>query len=180
MGPAEFAALFEASGRLLWTIAAAVVIDRTLVDDVLQEAAMIGLAKLDQFDPATRFEAWMGRIVRWVALNHARKRSRRGTRSADAALLDDLPSAEPAGHLPDTRNWLEGEHFDDELTEALRELGSTARACLMMKIVLELDYAEIARTLEVPQGTAMSHVHRACAKLRQRLEAGRSEIVRDA
>jgi RNA polymerase sigma-70 factor (ECF subfamily) len=168
----QFAAEFEASARVLWTIAASVLTCRNLVDDVLQEAAVIGLGKLDQFAPGTHFTAWMGRIVRLVALNHARKRERHGARAQDAALLESA-EAPRTRHALDTNTSVEvlidSEYFDDALTEALGELGITERACLLMKVVLELGYAEIAAILEIPQGTAMSHVHRARTRLRTKL-----------
>src|SRR3954467_15209881 len=72
----EFAVQFQSSWKPLWCIATAVVADRTLADDVLQEAAMVALGKLEQFDPRSNFTAWMGQIVRFVGLNHARRRTR--------------------------------------------------------------------------------------------------------
>ncbi len=88
--PEAFAEAFVASSRSLWCIAAGVLGDRTGADDVLQEGAMIALAKLDKFDPDTNFLAWMGRIVRYVALNHARRRRRRPTRGVDPVTLEAL------------------------------------------------------------------------------------------
>ena len=61
----------------LWTLATAVLADRSQAEDVLQEACVIALQKLDQFQTETSFTAWMGRIVRFVALNHLRSRIRR-------------------------------------------------------------------------------------------------------
>src|ERR1043165_6452239 len=60
MTPAAFATQFQGSWRALWCIAAAVVGDRAQADDVLQEAAVVALGKLGQFDPASNFSAWMG------------------------------------------------------------------------------------------------------------------------
>src|SRR6267142_2524601 len=81
--PAAFATQYQGSWRALWCIAAAVVGDRAQADDVLQEAAMIALGKLSQFDPASNFVAWMGQIVRFVALNHSRRRNRTLAGSVD-------------------------------------------------------------------------------------------------
>ena len=70
----RFAERFQDAWSTLWCIAAAVTADRTAADDILQEAAVVALGKLEQFDPATNFTAWMGRIVRFIALNHGRRR----------------------------------------------------------------------------------------------------------
>jgi RNA polymerase sigma-70 factor (ECF subfamily) len=180
LGPEDFARRFGAAARVLWTVAAGVVGDAALADDVLQEAALIGLEKREQFEPGTRFTAWMARIVRFVALNQLRSRARRPLRGADPAeLADARDAAQPTGVT--ARGALTADApFDDELCEALRALKPTARACLLLKTVLELEYAEIARTLEIPAGTAMSHVHRARAELRRRLAATHEPLAREA
>src|SRR5262249_54943115 len=69
----DFVVRLQASRRTLWCIAAAVLGGRSHADDVLQEAAVVALSKLDQFNPATSFTAWMGQIVRFVALNESRR-----------------------------------------------------------------------------------------------------------
>lgn len=151
-----FAERFEGAARVLWTIAAAVLGHRAQVEDVIQEAAIVGLEKLDQFDPNTHFEAWMGRIVRFVALNHLRREARR--RTSQPELLESVPAVEPLDH-----------DLDDTLQAALAGLRPVVRACLLLKVVEELEYREIAQVLEIPEGTAMSHVHRARHALQSQL-----------
>jgi len=136
---------------------------------------VIGLQKLEQFDRDTRFAAWMGRIVRFVALNQVRRRGRRSTRSTDPEDLDRevappapvLSATDPAGEL-----LADAGHFDDALARALLELRPMARACLLLRTLHDLDYNEISETLLIPRGTAMSHVHRSRQVLRRHLEEG--------
>ncbi len=171
LGPEGFADHFKASSQVLWCIAMAIVRDPAQAEDVLQEAALIALRKLDDFDPATAFAAWMGQIVRYVALNA--RRSGRRVATADPGRLDETGSAPsrpgPSGVtgrgelLPDQGS------FDDQVLSALRVLDDTARACLLLRTVLDLPYREIARALSIPEGTAMSHVHRARRDLCDRL-----------
>ena len=58
------------------------------------------------------------------------------------------------------------EPFDDDLLRALGGLDETARGCLLMRVVMDMPYKEIALAMDVPEGTAASHVHRARAALR--------------
>jgi RNA polymerase sigma-70 factor (ECF subfamily) len=51
----------------------------------------------------------------------------------------------------------------------LGDVGEVARACLLLRTLEGLEYAEISRLLEIPEGTAMSHVHRTRRYLRDRL-----------
>lgn len=184
--PEEFGALYQACSRRLWCIAAAIVGDKSRASDVLQESAVIALGKLDEFDPATSFHAWMGQIVRFTALNEGRKRQKERPQLADPVIMDEaLPGAVTASGKTgpvDSKGGLKtGQaEFDDHVTAALKTLDDTARACLLLRTVLDLSYREIAETLGVPEGTAMSHVHRARKAMRDQLKSGQSTDPRES
>ena len=173
--PSQFAELFQESWRTLWCVTAGVLGGRDEVEDVLQEAALIAIGKLGDFDPRTNFVAWMAQIVRYTALNTARRRARR---RAVTSIHDDLLE-QPAGseHRGNGSSSASGkgdlrayeEAFDDRLLGALRLLDQTPRACLLLRTVEGLSYREISDVLGIPEGTAMSHVHRTRQALRERL-----------
>lgn len=170
--PTAFAARFQSVWQPLWCIAAAVVRDRNEADDIVQEAAVIALGKLNQFDPGTNFTAWMGKIVRFVALNHARRQHRNSGVEVDARMLEVTPDNAPqqsAMPLNGRGELTAGEAFDDRVLAALATLDETARACLLLRTLLNMPYRQIALALDIAEGTAMSHVHRARAALRERL-----------
>jgi RNA polymerase sigma-70 factor (ECF subfamily) len=172
--PEDFAARFETASRKLWCLAAAILGCRVMAQDVLQEAAMTALDRLSTFQPGSNFDAWMARIVRFTALNHSRRHYRSRERGCDAALLQQAPGprllTEPG---VDPRGRLDGEqqHFDDSVTRALQQLGELPRASFLLRTLMDLSYREISSLLEIPEGTAMSHVHRARASLRETLLA---------
>ncbi len=76
LSPDGFTAAFKAASRKLWCLAAAVLGGHALAEDVVQEAAMTALQRLESFDAESNFDAWMGQIVRYTALNHARRHYR--------------------------------------------------------------------------------------------------------
>ena len=161
---------------MLWTVAAGVLGHPSDAEDVLQEACVMALDKRSAYQRGTNFTAWMASYVRNVALNHARKRQRRATTPTAPEVLRELPlSSSAAVDLPlpiDARGQLTGEQhaFDDRMKAGLETLSVTQRSCLLMRTVLELSYREIASALDIPEGTAMSHVHRARTALRSYLE----------
>ena len=175
---------FASSFRLFWVVAAGIVKDPGLAEDVVQEAGLIGLSKLDQYRKGTNFKAWMCQIVRYVAINQSRKQVRRCTTTQDPGVLDrgtvssrndpslDLRLTEE-GQLPPEQS-----HFDDALMEALSSVSPVARACLLLRTIEEMDYARIAELLDIPKGTAMSHVHRARQLLRSQLTDSRGPAPR--
>ena len=63
--------------------------------------------------------------------------------------------------------------FDDGVLRALSSLDETARACLLLRTLLDLPYRDISLALGIPEGTAMSHVHRARGILRRKLSVSR-------
>ena len=159
-----FASLYQTHHRALWCIAAAIVSDKTAAYDIVQEAAMTALGKLDEFDPATSFPAWAGQIVRFVALNHRRRTIRSKTVPSDPTILAATSRASPASPVSDLG-------FSAQLSAALDDLDETARACLLMRTVMDMSYKQIAEALDIPEGTAMSHAHRSRLAMRRKLES---------
>jgi len=172
---AAFAAHFADVEPMLRAVAAGVTGRPGMVEDVVQEAALVGLRKFDSFEEGTSFTAWMAKIVRLTALNLARKAGREG-----AAATGVDPDSVDAGPEPESERgegafdrkgrFPEGERlFDDRVLHALNQLEETARVCLLLRVLQDMPYKEISQTLEIPEGTAMSHVHRARAAMRQSL-----------
>ncbi|MFN0012834.1 MAG: RNA polymerase sigma factor [Phycisphaerales bacterium] len=169
LSQAEFGRLFEAHHKALWAIAVGVVQDRTLAHDIVQEAAVIALGKKHEFDSRTSFPAWAGQIVRFVALNEGRKRNRQRAAAIPQSSFPG-PVARAPTPAPVSSGTVGAAGFrDGRLAAALDTLDDTARSCLIMRTVLDMPYAQIAESLGVPEGTAMSHVHRARAALRKAL-----------
>ncbi len=173
---AEFAAQFQASFRILWLIAVGILGDASLAEDVVQEAAIIALGKLDQFRVGTNFSAWTGQIVRNVALNRARRERKHRAASVDPLALDETTAAPGAsavdGGLRSGRVQAGGADrlgFDVRLARALAGVGDVARACLLLRTLEGMEYSQISILLGIPEGTAMSHVHRTRRTLREQL-----------
>jgi RNA polymerase sigma-70 factor, ECF subfamily len=168
MSPQEFGLHFRTSARMLWLIAVGIVGDTSEAEDVVQEAAMVAYRKLDQFQPGTSFRAWSGTIVRNVALNTLRSTRRRRGTIGDLFGVNQSSTALNVPESSDSTSSAE-KMLDSRVAGALADLGDVARACLLLRTVGELHYSEIASLLAIPEGTAMSHVHRARACLRERL-----------
>lgn len=173
-GLRDFIAQYRQAYPRLTTIAAAIAGDSIQAEDIVQEAAIIALEKLDEFQPGTNLVAWLAEIVRRCALNYRRKTQNRKTYAADPASLVQLAHSPATGlALPiagQTGDLLaEQSDFDDEMMIALGRLSHDARSCLLLRTIHKLSYTEIAEIMQIPEGTAMSHVHRSKNELRNRL-----------
>jgi RNA polymerase sigma-70 factor (ECF subfamily) len=176
MDDRAFAAQYQLAYTRLRLIAVGIIGDRAHAEDIVQEAAIIGLRKLDEFTPGSNLVAWLSEIVRRCALNYVRKTSNRGTVAADPRLLDlATGGAQPTGSMSSavTSNGTLCEHqteFDDHVLRALNSLSDVARCCLLLRTVQNLSYAEISQLMNIPEGTAMSHVHRSRTAMRRQLQ----------
>lgn len=131
---------------------------------------MVALSKIAEFDPSTSFAAWMGQIVRYVALNEGRKQRRhRAAGASDAAGSDPIPftAAHQAQVVPLVGST---DALDSDVAQAIAMLDEKARTCLLLRTVQGLSYAAISTALSMPEGTVMSHVHRAKALLREEIQ----------
>ncbi|MGH7244046.1 MAG: RNA polymerase sigma factor [Phycisphaerales bacterium] len=178
---AEFARLVSRARPALTIVASAVLGDRVEADDVVQEASVIGLASLDRFTPGTSFEGWMAQIVRNVARNALRKKTRNPARASgnDALANQAAGIGRPAGApaMSGDGSVSNPAHFDAEVQRALQNLDETSRVCLLLRTVGEMSYAQIAAITELNENTAMSHVFRSRRAMREFLTSqnGRHE-----
>lgn len=165
------------SARTLHSIAAAVLGRRSDAEDVVQEAVIVALGKRDELPRVENLTAWMAQIVRFVALNRRRSAKLRLTQGEEAYqhVAADRPGTPETDRgnpsvVDDRGRLVAGDFaFDDRVLWALQTLEETPRACLLLRVINELSYKEIGKTLDIPEGTAMSHVFRARRHLMERL-----------
>ena len=143
----------------------------------MQDAAITGLRRLGDFEKGTNFVGWISQIVRFTALNHLKVKKRRRIVAMDVhqGVEASETDADRTGENAVTmRGELlpQQEEFDDAVAKAIQNLEPERRSCFLLRVVHNLDYKEISEMLEIPTGTAMSHVHRAKSTLRNALETG--------
>lgn len=154
-------------------IAAGIVGKMTDAEDIVQQAYSIAIEKNQSFGSRDQFLGWLAGVVKYCALNVRRKRIRRKTSPVDPSDMQsfvvDSSSTETASKI-DAKNLesMKGS-FDDEVMQALGNISDDARTCLLLKSVENMSYKEIATLVQIPEGTAMSMVHRARTALRREL-----------
>lgn len=173
LSESEFVEHYSQAHTRLWILASAVIGDANLAEDILQESAITGLRKIDDFDPNSSFIAWMSQIVRFTALNFLKNRNRRkaeplGVHSDTEPSVEDQPAAQTS--VTDAGELFPGQSdFDDDVVRAIEDLDPERRACLLLRTIHSMGYDEIAEVVGIPEGTAMSHVHRAKSAMRKSL-----------
>ena len=129
--------------------------DRSLADDLVQEAFLRVLRYRGSFRAPSSFAAWLYKIVRNVCLDQIRSRQHedRALRRLERDCVNPV-------------SW---EHEDERaavVRAALRRLDENQRAILELKRIHGLTYAEIAERVGTTEGAARVRVHRAVKQLR--------------
>ena len=145
--------------RLAWRLTA----EREAARDVVQEAWLAIVRGLKRLDDPARFRSWAYRIVSNKCIDWTRRRARR--RSATKDLQDAATST--AGASSDETDST-GEV--DRMREALSKLPDEQRAMLSIHFLDGMGVAEIARALDVPEGTVKSRLYHARNHLKPAME----------
>ena len=152
--------------------------DREAAEEVAQEVFVSIFRYLKKFRGGARFTSWMYRIV----INHCRSRLRHKKRHPDenSPLGVDSPVEAEDGSSRTPQYADERPDSDPERTvgareelevvqQALDSLDEDHRTVLLLRDIEDLNYAEIADILGLPEGTVKSRIHRARNQLKERL-----------
>ncbi len=146
--------------------------------ELTQDAFVRIIENLHRFQGRSSFYTWAFRIAVNLTLNFCRRRVRIETGSLDAELGGDSEQAKTAlrNYLADStvRDPVEiaqNKEQVDLIVRAINNLDTDHKAIIVLRDIEGMDYAQIARILDVELGTVKSRLARARANLRANLEA---------
>jgi RNA polymerase sigma-70 factor, ECF subfamily len=160
--PSAFEEIVRLYQRRVYGVALRIVRAHDVADDVTQEAFLRAWRSLDRFELGRPFGPWVCRIAANLAVNHVRSPRAREEGLPDGHAETRTNAPGPLGALLDA----EGATV---LERAMGQLPQEQRAVLVLRVVEELSYAEIAETLGISPGTVMSRLFRARERLAQAL-----------
>lgn len=134
--------------------------------DLSQEAWVKGWQRLAQFHGESSFATWITRIVINLCLDELRKQKRRRTESIEE--MDEesggVERQMPAVTINPTERLERGE-LRQRIERALGQLSHEHRTVLVLHEFEEMEYKEIAKTMDCSIGTVMSRLFYARRKL---------------
>lgn len=161
-----YATLVRAYLRTAFAVAYGILHHVEDAEDLVQDAFLKALQRIDRLRPGSPFGPWFYRLVTNEALNRRRSRARRQT----VALLETEPAPDASPETEAKRSALR-----ERLRTLLERLPPVQAAVVMMHDVQGYAHAEIAAALGIPEGTSRSHLHHARKRLREWLTEGRSD-----
>lgn len=129
-------------------------------EDLVQEAFLAALTKIDTFRTDRDFRPWFYRILVNRGLDMRRARALRRT--------DEIPDGSPA-LSPSPLKTAEGSEIREHLSAAVSGLPERQRLIFQLYELEGFSGPEIAGMLDLPEGTARWHLHQARRALRAAL-----------
>jgi RNA polymerase sigma-70 factor, ECF subfamily len=164
---AAFAEIVRQFQRPVYRVAYALTRNASDADDLAQETFVRAYQAIGRFRAGEPLYPWLSRITVNLTYSLFRRRRRRPETSIEPLMEAGRQWAgydDPAERAAETEQ-------HERLAAAFAGLSHEHQAVLTLRVVEDLSYDDIARTLGVPAGTVMSRLSRARAELRARLKA---------
>lgn len=170
---AAYSRLMSRFERPVYNLVARMVRDRTLAEDLAQEAFVKAFSRLDTFRPEQgKFSNWLFKIAHNTSIDHLR-RSSLSTVPLDAG-SDDEPDYHALLSDPEASTPLEAAERGDlarALSEAIDRLRPEYREVIVLRHQEGLAYEEIAEIAGLPLGTVKTYIHRARKEMAEAMTA---------
>lgn len=148
--------------------------DRTLAEDLAQEAFIRAFNAIGSYKTSYKFSNWIFKIANNHTIDYLRKRK------LDTVSIDGSPHATTQDEISQSRvvlesdvetphEYVEHKELGSQIEKAIGGLREEYRAVIILRHVEGHAYDEIADILELPLGTVKTYLHRARGELRKSL-----------
>jgi RNA polymerase sigma-70 factor (ECF subfamily) len=166
-----FRELLSRYERPVFSLVYRMVRDRTLAEDLAQEAFIRAFNAIDSYKPRFKFSSWIFKIANNHTIDHLRKRK------LDTVSIDGSPHARTSEEEAQTRlvvesheeapdRYVEARELGGQIEEAIGMLRPEYRTAVLLRHVEGYTYDEIAEIMELPLGTVKTYLHRARGELK--------------
>ena len=143
-----------------------------VAEDLTQEIFLKIFKALGTFDRRANFQTWLVSVSRNLCIDHYRS-VRKEREMVDRSV--DAEDAQPTSREPDPLDALERDDRRILLHRALARLPDTLRTAVLLRDIQEQSYREIARQLDLPEGTVKSRINRGRHELARQIRSLTSE-----
>ena len=155
-----FSELVRRHQHLVYNVSYRFMRDTSQAEDMAQEAFLKAFRLLKGFRGDCSFRTWMYRVTSSVCLSELNRRKRRG--EVEFSPQHDSPSENQSG--PSEAD------FMDQIRRCVTKLSDRYATIITLYYLHGTSYADIAQTLEIPQGTLKTWMFRARKQLRRIVE----------
>ena len=162
--PPTFSEVLRANQSMVFSIAYHFLRDRAAAEEVAQEVFLQLYRSFDELQGETHTTFWLRRVTSNRSIDYVRKRKLQA-----AVALEDAPELSVRDEPGDPM-------LNRRLRALIGSLPETPRMVMVLRYQEDLMPEEIAKTLDMPVRTVKSHLQRALAMLREKIERSMGEI----
>lgn len=160
-----FEAIYEETKTSVYAIIVAIVKDRDIANDLMQDTYLTMIEKIHQYKREKKFLPWLLTIARNKAIDYYRERKKEIV--LDVIEFDSyIAKTPPKGE----RNAL--------IEEMLRSLSDIELQVFLLYTMQNLKHKEIAKILNIPLGTSLWHYNKALKKINKLKGSDEHEVER--
>lgn len=135
-------------------------------DDLVQDCIERGLQRSSLWQRGTNLRAWLFTIMHNLYVNQVKRQAN----GPNFVALDETES--------DRHNRADSDVVINDIQQALNDLPADQREILLFVSIEGMKYQEVAKILDIPEGTVMSRLARARKQLRARLAGEKIQTLR--
>lgn len=133
--------------------------DEDKAADLLQITLIRAWKGMASYEEKGRYRGWLFTLARRALIDE----NRRETRASKAPRIMRTPAANPVEELV-------ASELESAIVAAVHQLPEVRRSVFLMRHHSSMTFREIAEALDIPLGTALSHMHHALRSLKTVLE----------
>jgi RNA polymerase sigma-70 factor (ECF subfamily) len=171
---AAFRELLKRYERPVFSLIYRMVRDRTLAEDLAQEAFIRAFNAIGSYDTTYKFSNWIFKIANNHTIDHLRKRK------LETVSIHGSPHATTQDEINQSRLVIESgdesplelvvhKELGGQIEAAIGELREEYRTVILLRHVEGYAYEEIAEVMDLPLGTVKTYLHRARNELKNKL-----------
>ncbi len=169
-----FRELLSRYERPVFSLVYRMVRDRTLAEDLAQEAFIRAFNAISTYKTSYKFSNWIFKIANNHTIDYLRKRK------LETVSIHGSPHAGTPEEVDQTRlvlesrdetpqDFVEHQELGGQIEAAIGELREEYRTVILLRHVEGYAYDEIAEIMDLPLGTVKTYLHRARAELKELL-----------
>ena len=166
-----FRELLSRYERPVFSLVYRMVRDRTLAEDLSQEAFIRAFNAIESYKSRYKFSSWIFKIANNHTIDYLRKRK------LETVSIDGSPHARTSEEEAQTRlvvesheeapdKYVESRELGGQIEEAIGQLRPEYRTAVLLRHVEGYTYEEISEIMELPLGTVKTYLHRARGELK--------------
>lgn len=159
-----FELVYEHTKRGVFSIIIAIVNDKSQTEDLMQDTYIKMLKNINSYQKGRNFNAWLIQIAKNIAIDHYRKNHLVSVYDPmeQSYIFDEVQTEEP-------------EKVSYEIEELIKPLDDIERQVVLLRVVSDEKFKDIAKIVDKPLGTVLWIYNKALKKMKNSMKGDQED-----